>query len=114
MYYVYVLVSQKTSMKYIGFTSDLRKRFFAHNNFEKGYTAKYRPWKLAYYEAFVSKDDAVEREKFLKKYPNSFGHLKKRISRSLESVGKSRKTPKVRPGHHQLVGRVKAYQGYDG
>ena len=87
MYYVYILVSQKNRFKYIGYTSDLKKRLFAHNNIEKGYTSKHRPWKLAYYEAFASKEDAFEREQSLKKYPNGFGILKKRISRSLENVG---------------------------
>ncbi len=87
MYYVYVLFSQKSQKKYIGYTSDLRKRLFAHNNTEHGYTSKYRPWVLVYYKAYLVKEDAYEREQSLKRFPNGFGHLKNRISRSLESVG---------------------------
>ena len=64
MYYVYILISQKNNFKYIGYTSDLKKRFFSHNNgLEKGYTSRHRPWKLAYYEAYTSKEDAIERER---------------------------------------------------
>ncbi len=87
MYYVYILVSRKTKRPYIGYTKDLKQRFQSHNSELSKYTAKYRPWGLAYYEAFASKTDAQDREQSLKKYTNSFSILKKRIKRSLESVG---------------------------
>ena len=83
----YVLVSLKNGKLYIGYTSDLKKRFKSHNEGLSSYTSKYRPWKLVYYEAYASKADAQDRERNLKKYTNGFGILKKRILRSLENVG---------------------------
>lgn len=65
-YYIYVLESQKDSKWYTGYTSDLRKRLSEHQN---GYTDSTRhrgPWKLIYYEASLSIEDAIAREKYLK------------------------------------------------
>ena len=65
MYYVYVLKSQKykTTKIYIGSTSDLVRRVKQHNNMENISTRYGIPWKLIYYEAFESKQDALNREK---------------------------------------------------
>jgi putative endonuclease len=65
-YYVYILESAKDEGWYTGYTSDLKKRLSEH---QAGYTQsnKHRgPWKLVYYEACLSLDDAVAREKYLK------------------------------------------------
>ena len=67
MYYVYVLYSQKFNKIYIGYTSDLEKRFLSHNELSnKGYTVKYRPWVIAIKEDFTTKQEARMREKQLK------------------------------------------------
>jgi len=66
MYYVYILFSKKLNKKYIGFTADLRTRFIQHNSGCCKFTAKGIPWKLIYYEAFISEDDARREELFLK------------------------------------------------
>ncbi len=66
MYYVYILQSKKTEKLYKGSTSDLRKRFAEHNRGGVASTRGGRPWKLAYYEAFAIKSDALREEKFLK------------------------------------------------
>ncbi len=67
MYYTYVLYSKKYNKIYIGYTSNLEKRFLSHNELShKGYTRKFRPWIIAFYEVFNSKKEAMEREKFLK------------------------------------------------
>lgn len=79
MFYTYVLLSQKNESYYIGSTSDLRKRFSDHNEGRSKYTAKFRPWKLIYYEAFVSKSLAIEREYSLKKRAKSWQELTKRL-----------------------------------
>jgi len=67
MYYVYLLENQIDKSWYIGYTSDLRKRYQDHQN---GYgcrtTSMKKNWKLIYYEAYIEKTDAVGREKFLK------------------------------------------------
>lgn len=73
MYYVYVLLSQKDNYKYIGCTNDLKKRFKEHNSGQNKSTADRKPFKIIYYEAFLSKEDAYNREKNLKmKWGNKF------------------------------------------
>jgi len=47
------------------------------------YTKLRRPWRLVYYEAYLSKEDAKIREETLKNYGSTLGHLKKRIKKSL-------------------------------
>jgi putative endonuclease len=64
---VYILFSAKFNKHYIGYTSDLISRFNSHNVFaKKGFTIRYRPWKVIYVEFFNSKKEAMMREKFLK------------------------------------------------
>ena len=65
-YYVYVLQSLKTNWIYVGSTSDLRKRFKSHNDGENLSTKNYRPFKLIFYEAYLSKKDALRREEYFK------------------------------------------------
>ena len=65
-YYVYILQSQKNNSLYIGYTSDLRKRFKQHNNGESQATKPFRPYKLIFYEAFLNRIDAKNREEYLK------------------------------------------------
>ena len=67
MYVVYVLYSQSFDKIYIGYTSDLIDRFKSHNFMStKGYTVKFRPWKVLDVEFFENKSDAMKREKQLK------------------------------------------------
>ena len=67
IYTVYVLYSKKFNKIYIGFTSDLIKRFYSHNSFgTKGYTVKFRPWEVIYTEVLTEKKAAIKREKELK------------------------------------------------
>ncbi len=66
MFYVYVLQSEKDNKLYIGFTSDLRKRFQEHNRGEVRSTSYRRPLKLVYYEAYANDNIAHKRERQLK------------------------------------------------
>ncbi len=84
MFYVYLLKSTKDGTKYIGCTSDLRKRFIEHNKGLVQSTNYKKPWKLVYYEAFWDKNDAFFREKDLKNNFTSKRHLLSRIQKSLE------------------------------
>ncbi len=69
IYTVYVLHSKKYDKIYIGYTSDLIKRFHSHNKLGiKGYTLKYRPWEVIYTEIFDSKVKAMKRENELKTF----------------------------------------------
>ena len=66
MYYVYILYSQKDEKLYIGFTSNLRNRYHNHTNGLVKSTKYRRPLKLIYYECYLSVDDAMRRETYLK------------------------------------------------
>jgi putative endonuclease len=66
-FYVYVLHSKAYNKIYIGYTADLSARILSHNQLaKKGYTTKFRPWRLCFTESFESKDSALKREKELK------------------------------------------------
>jgi len=67
MFYVYVLENQNDKSLYIGFTDNLRRRVFEHNNGQGGRTTKLKKgWGLIYFEGYLLKKDALGREKFLK------------------------------------------------
>ncbi len=67
MYYVYILKGIEGGTLYIGFTADLKKRILDHNLGKGGKTTKRKVgWSLIYYEAYLNKQDALGREKFLK------------------------------------------------
>jgi len=72
MYYVY-LINQKSNKLYIGYTTNLKRRLKEHQVKSKD---------LVYYEAYKAKEDAIQREKQLKKYKSAWGQLKKRIIKS--------------------------------
>jgi len=65
-YYVYILRSLATQKIYIGFTRNLKNRFTTHNKGLSDYTSRQSPWRLIYAEAYINKEDALKREKFLK------------------------------------------------
>ncbi|MBI3384977.1 GIY-YIG nuclease family protein [Candidatus Gottesmanbacteria bacterium] len=84
-YYIYILQSIKNNSLYIGYTSDLRKRFKQHNNGENQATKPFRPYKLIFYEAFLNRIDAKHREECLK---SGFGRrsVNKVIKKYLKST----------------------------
>lgn len=63
MYYVY-LVECVDKTLYCGYTTDIEKRIFDHNNSKRGakYTSTRRPVKLVYKEEFSNLNDALKRE----------------------------------------------------
>jgi len=65
-FYVYVLRSLKDGCYYVGYTHDLRRRLEEHNTGKSFATKSRKPFKLLYYEACLNKDDAEQREKYLK------------------------------------------------
>ena len=63
----YVLYSDTYKKIYIGFTSNLIARFQSHNQLgKKGYTLRYRPWKVVYVKFHKTKKEAMLHEKYLK------------------------------------------------
>ena len=84
MYYVYVLKSLKDKKIYTGYSSDLKRRFLQHQLGLIKSTKNRRPLKLIYYEAFLDKKDAQNREKYLKSGGKAKISLKLQIKNSLE------------------------------
>jgi len=66
MFYVYTLKSKKDRKLYIGFTSNLTKRFEEHRNGLVNCTKYRRPLELIYYEAYKDREIAKKRERQLK------------------------------------------------
>ena len=66
MYYVYVLLSESDGKFYTGSTGNLKERVEEHNRGYARSTKNRRPFKLIYYEACLNKEDALQREKYLK------------------------------------------------
>ena len=68
-YVVYVLFSIENDKIYIGFTSNLEQRLLSHNELStKGWSVRFRPWKIIYTEIFKDKASAMKREKELKSF----------------------------------------------
>jgi len=66
MFYVYILQSLKDSKLYTGFIDNLQKRILKHNFGKVFSTKSRRPLKLIYLEICLNKEDAQQREKYLK------------------------------------------------
>jgi putative endonuclease len=68
-FWVYIVTNEHNSVLYIGMTNDLTRRISEHR-FGKipGFTADYRCRKLIHYEHCTDVQDAIAREKQLKKW----------------------------------------------
>ncbi len=72
-YYVYILASKRNGTLYIGVTNNLIRRIYEHkNDMTEGFTKKYRIHRLVYYEQFNNVNDAITREKRMKKWKRSW------------------------------------------
>jgi putative endonuclease len=65
-YYCYILYSLKDGLFYIGSSGNLRQRMQEHNQGKNISTKNRRPLTLIFYEAFLSKADALRRERYFK------------------------------------------------
>lgn len=69
MYYVYVLTNKTNAVMYIGITNDLRRRLYEHQNEQiEGFTKKYHVHTLVYFEEYSDVNNAIAREKQLKRW----------------------------------------------
>jgi len=67
MHYVYIIKAERYAGKYyVGYSENMDERLQAHNNGQSIHTAKYQPWKLVCYMAFVQKEQALKFETYLK------------------------------------------------
>jgi putative endonuclease len=69
-YYVYILASKRNGTLYVGVSNGLFKRTLQHRLQENhnSFTAKYGISRLVYYEIYQFIQDAIVREKQLKKW----------------------------------------------
>jgi putative endonuclease len=80
-YYVYILTRERNSVFYVGVTNNLTRRVYEHKNgIFKGFTEKYNVKMLVYYEYFEDINEAIYREKIIKKWKR-----KRKIS-AIESI----------------------------
>jgi len=81
MYYVYILQSLKDKKIYVGYAHDLKRRIDEHIK-GKVKSTHTRPLNLICYEAYLTKKEAMRREKFLKSSDGK-KDIRKRIIESL-------------------------------
>jgi putative endonuclease len=86
MFSVYILRSLKDNQLYIGYTNDLKRRIEEHNSGKSFSTKTRRPFKLIYYEAYSSENDAKHREHNLKLRSRALAQLKRRLEDTLRNT----------------------------
>ena len=66
-YYVYIITNKRNGTLYIGVTNNLIRRIYEHKNkLVNGFSKKYGLDKLVYFEEYITIEDAIKREKYLK------------------------------------------------
>ena len=90
-YFVYILANSFRNVIYVGVTNDLERRLFEHKNkhlFNKNsFTSKYNCSDLIYWERFQYIDQAIEREKEIKKWRREKKfHLIKSFNPSMKTL----------------------------
>ncbi len=66
-YLIYIIYSDSLNRFYIGYTGDeMHVRLSKHNANHKGFTGKNADWALKYAEVFMTKKEALKREKEIK------------------------------------------------
>lgn len=71
-YHVYILTNKTRTVLYTGVTNDLPQRIIEHylnRGNTKTFTGRYHCYLLIYYESFKYINNAIAREKEIKKYP---------------------------------------------
>jgi predicted GIY-YIG superfamily endonuclease len=67
MRYVYLLESETfDEQRYVGVTSDLKRRLADHNAGKSSHTSKFAPWRLVTYLAFSDDQKTETFERYLK------------------------------------------------
>ena len=66
----YIITNQRHTVLYVGVTNDIHARIYQHKTKEdpKSFAAKYNCHKLVYYEIYFFVEEAIDREKQIKRY----------------------------------------------
>ncbi len=68
-FFVYIVADKPYGTLYIGVTNDLFRRAWEHREgLYKGFTRKYGLKLLVYYESYPTAEEAIQREKAIKKW----------------------------------------------
>lgn len=68
-FYTYIMSNKRNGTLYVGATNDLVRRVYEHKEgLAESHTKKYALKKLVYYEIHSTPEEAIRREKRLKKY----------------------------------------------
>ena len=67
MFYTYILHSLPCDRYYIGHCEDLEKRLLRHNSKMVTTTKNRTPWTIVYYEEYLSRSEANQRELYIKR-----------------------------------------------
>lgn len=71
-YFGYILQSDKKGAYYTGQTDNVVERLKEHNRGEERATKFCRPWRLIYRKEFVTRSEAVKRERYVKSRKSRF------------------------------------------
>ncbi len=71
--YIYILSNKRRNVLYIGVTSNLFSRVYEHRHgIGSKFTSKYKCIDLVYYDSFPTIDEAITKEKQLKKWKRAW------------------------------------------
>jgi len=66
--WVYILANRYRGTIYVGVTADIHARIWKHREEPEGFVARYKLDRLVYVEDYPTIDEAIAREKALKKW----------------------------------------------
>ncbi|KIQ19483.1 excinuclease ABC subunit C [Flavobacterium sp. MEB061] len=67
MFYTYILYSNTINKYYVGSCQDIEQRLQDHLNSRSKYTKVAKDWELKYFETFLTRSEACQRELQIKK-----------------------------------------------
>jgi putative endonuclease len=71
--WVYIVTNKPRGTLYVGVTSDIRRRAWEHRDgLVEGFTKRYRLKHLVYVERHDEIEQAIQREKLIKKWPRAW------------------------------------------
>lgn len=67
MFYIYIIYSKTINKYYVGSCQDIQERLKDHLNSRSKYTKIAKDWELKYFEDFLTRSEAYQREMKIKK-----------------------------------------------